>query len=157
MSLNRALKTICSKQYFYILEVNCMIKNVSKHIVYTYDLTTMSEYEEEKVCNSNCWLCGQVSLGKCNELLAADYNAATLPKGCHSVMGKGKIAPNPKHNFTMWVHTSHHKSQKFYKERFSAPFLTRSVQVLNWFGIIEKKLFCSILKLFIISTPWMKL
>ena len=37
----------------------------------------------------------QVSLGTCNELLAADYNADKLPKGKDSVWGKGKIGPDP--------------------------------------------------------------
>ncbi|ELU14708.1 hypothetical protein CAPTEDRAFT_122874 [Capitella teleta] len=46
-------------------------------------------------------LLSEVSLGKCNELLSADYGAAKLPAGCHSVMGKGKIGPNPKHTFKM--------------------------------------------------------
>ena len=43
----------------------------------------------------------QVSLGKSNELLAADYNADKLPQGCHSVKGLGKVAPNPEENITM--------------------------------------------------------
>jgi len=43
----------------------------------------------------------QVSLGKCNELLAADYKADKLPAGCHSVKGLGKIAPDPNDNVVM--------------------------------------------------------
>ena len=35
----------------------------------------------------------EVSLGKTNDLLDADYNANKLPPGCHSVKGCGKIAP----------------------------------------------------------------
>ncbi|XP_066963757.1 poly [ADP-ribose] polymerase 2-like isoform X2 [Macrobrachium rosenbergii] len=37
----------------------------------------------------------EVSLGKTNDLLDADYNAHKLPKGFHSVKGCGKTAPIP--------------------------------------------------------------
>ena len=37
----------------------------------------------------------QVSLGKTNDLLAANYQAHKLPAGCHSVRGMGAVAPNP--------------------------------------------------------------
>ncbi|XP_071091568.1 poly [ADP-ribose] polymerase 2-like [Haliotis cracherodii] len=43
----------------------------------------------------------EVSLGAMNEILAADYNAASLPAGKHSVKGAGKIAPDPKCHKTM--------------------------------------------------------
>ncbi|XP_072169723.1 poly [ADP-ribose] polymerase 2-like isoform X1 [Diadema setosum] len=43
----------------------------------------------------------EVALGQPNKLLAADYNADKLPSGKHSVMGLGRIAPEPKDNFTM--------------------------------------------------------
>lgn len=43
----------------------------------------------------------EVALGKPNELLAADYAADKLPKGSHSVMGMGKIAPDPSGHVTM--------------------------------------------------------
>ena len=43
----------------------------------------------------------QVALGTPNELLAADYAADKLPKGMHSVMGKGRVAPDPASNHTM--------------------------------------------------------
>lgn len=43
----------------------------------------------------------EVSLGKCNELLSADYSADKLPSDCHSVKGMGKIAPDPSETFTM--------------------------------------------------------
>lgn len=43
----------------------------------------------------------EVSLGKCNELLASDYNADKLPSGCHSVKGMGKVAPDPNDVCTM--------------------------------------------------------
>merc|ERR1719277_138295 len=36
----------------------------------------------------------EVSLGSCNELLAADPEADKLPAGKHSVWGKGKMAPS---------------------------------------------------------------
>merc|ERR1719187_2777238 len=36
----------------------------------------------------------EVSLGKPNKLLDADYNADKLPKGCHSVHGLGKVEPS---------------------------------------------------------------
>lgn len=51
--------------------------------------------------NEGLLLLCEVSLGKCNELLAADYNAAELPPGTHSVMGKGKLAPDPSKTFIM--------------------------------------------------------
>ena len=34
-----------------------------------------------------------VALGKCNELVNADYQADQLPKGCHSVKGVGRTVP----------------------------------------------------------------
>lgn len=43
----------------------------------------------------------QVSLGKPNELLAADYNAHRLPKGTQSVKGLGRMAPDSAHNHTL--------------------------------------------------------
>ena len=45
----------------------------------------------------------EVALGKCKELLAADINADKLPKGMHSVVGQGRVAPDPASNHTMWV------------------------------------------------------
>ncbi|XP_006818261.1 poly [ADP-ribose] polymerase 2-like isoform X2 [Saccoglossus kowalevskii] len=47
-----------------------------------------------------CLLC-EVSLGKPNELLSADYNAAKLPAGTHSVHGLGMMAPDPTKKHTM--------------------------------------------------------
>ncbi|XP_045607388.2 LOW QUALITY PROTEIN: poly [ADP-ribose] polymerase 2 [Procambarus clarkii] len=44
-------------------------------------------------------LLSEVALGKTNNLNNADYNANKLPKGCNSVKGCGRIAPDPK-NFT---------------------------------------------------------
>ncbi|XP_037793637.1 poly [ADP-ribose] polymerase 2-like isoform X1 [Penaeus monodon] len=44
-------------------------------------------------------LLSEVSLGKTNDLLDADYNANKLPSGCHSVKGCGKFVP-PSKNFT---------------------------------------------------------
>lgn len=43
----------------------------------------------------------QVSLGKCNELLAADYTADKLPPECQSVKGLGRVAPDAKDTYTM--------------------------------------------------------
>ncbi|XP_041376216.1 poly [ADP-ribose] polymerase 2-like [Gigantopelta aegis] len=43
----------------------------------------------------------EVSLGNVNELLAADYNAAAMPAGKHSVKGVGRIAPDPKSHKTL--------------------------------------------------------
>ena len=43
----------------------------------------------------------QVSLGNVNELLAADYHAAELPRGKHSVKGVGRIAPDPTSHKTL--------------------------------------------------------
>lgn len=48
----------------------------------------------------------EVSLGNTVELLAADYNAASLPdpkKKTHSVWGKGAMAPHEKHHKTLYV------------------------------------------------------
>ena len=45
----------------------------------------------------------QVSLGKCNELLAADFNADKLPADCQSVKGLGRVAPDGKDTYTMQV------------------------------------------------------
>ncbi|XP_062511344.1 poly [ADP-ribose] polymerase 2-like [Corticium candelabrum] len=42
-----------------------------------------------------------VSLGTTNDLLAADYDADQLSRGKQSVMGKGRIAPNPGNIHTM--------------------------------------------------------
>ncbi|XP_047482677.1 poly [ADP-ribose] polymerase 2-like isoform X3 [Penaeus chinensis] len=44
-------------------------------------------------------LLSEVSLGKTNDLLDADYDANKLPSGCHSVKGCGKFVP-PSKNFT---------------------------------------------------------
>lgn len=49
----------------------------------------------------------QVSLGKTNDLLAADYDADKLPAGCHSTKGLGKTAPDHQDNFTMYVGESY--------------------------------------------------
>ena len=43
-----------------------------------------------------CMFAVQVSLGSQRELLAADYDAAKLPKGKQSVFAKGQVAPDPK-------------------------------------------------------------
>lgn len=43
----------------------------------------------------------EVALGKENQLLAADYQADALPAGKNSVKGLGRIAPDPKSNYTM--------------------------------------------------------
>ncbi|CAF1627686.1 unnamed protein product, partial [Didymodactylos carnosus] len=42
-----------------------------------------------------------VSLGKTNDLFAADYNAANLPKGTSSVRALGQVASNPKNFITL--------------------------------------------------------
>ncbi|RXG61425.1 Poly [ADP-ribose] polymerase 2 [Armadillidium vulgare] len=42
-----------------------------------------------------------VSLGKCRELLDADYKADKLPSGYHSVKGLGKTAPDLKNSVTL--------------------------------------------------------
>lgn len=44
--------------------------------------------------NTGFVLLCEVSLGKTNDLLAADYDADKLPKGCNSTKGLGKIAPS---------------------------------------------------------------
>lgn len=49
----------------------------------------------------------EVSLGKCNDLLDADYEAHKLPKGCHSVRGLGRTAPKEE-NFVKLYVTSFH-------------------------------------------------
>ncbi|XP_059164443.1 poly [ADP-ribose] polymerase 2-like isoform X2 [Physella acuta] len=46
--------------------------------------------------NTGLLLLCDVSLGEVNEKFAADYSAASLPKGKHSVKGVGMIAPDPK-------------------------------------------------------------
>ena len=45
----------------------------------------------------------QVSLGKTNDLLAADYEADQLPTGCNSTKGLGKIAPKQDEYVTLYV------------------------------------------------------
>ena len=49
----------------------------------------------------NRFIIAQVSLGKSNELLAADYNADKLPSDCQSVKGMGRIGPDPNDTYTM--------------------------------------------------------
>ncbi|XP_064467342.1 poly [ADP-ribose] polymerase 2-like isoform X2 [Ornithodoros turicata] len=51
--------------------------------------------------NKGLLVLSEVSLGKCRKLYSADYNADTLPKGHHSVMGMGKNVPNPDEFKTM--------------------------------------------------------
>lgn len=51
------------------------------------------------VCVKLISLGSQVALGNMNELLNADYNADKLPKGKHSVWGKGRVGPDPKKTF----------------------------------------------------------
>lgn len=46
-----------------------------------------------------------MSLGKCRELLDADYDAHKLSSGYQSVKGLGKMAPDPAHNYVLYVHT----------------------------------------------------
>ncbi len=45
-----------------------------------------------------CCAVAKVSLGNPQELLAANYNADSLPKGKHSTKGLGSIAPDPAQN-----------------------------------------------------------
>lgn len=49
--------------------------------------------------NVGLLLLSEVSLGKTNDLLDADYNANKLPSGCHSVKGCGRFVP-PSKNLT---------------------------------------------------------
>ena len=56
--------------------------------------------EEKNSCFPRCVIV-QVSLGKCNELLAADYTADKLPPDCQSVKGLGRVAPDAKDTYTM--------------------------------------------------------
>lgn len=51
--------------------------------------------------NVGMLLLSEVSLGKCNELLAADYTADKLPPECQSVKGLGRVAPDAKDTYTM--------------------------------------------------------
>lgn len=51
--------------------------------------------------NVGILLLSEVSLGKSNELLAADYNADKLPSDCQSVKGMGRVGPDPNDTFTM--------------------------------------------------------
>lgn len=51
--------------------------------------------------NIGCILLSEVSLGKTNDLLSADYNADKLPSGKHSVKGLGSIGPDPNMNKTL--------------------------------------------------------
>ncbi|XP_028392004.1 poly [ADP-ribose] polymerase 2-like [Dendronephthya gigantea] len=51
--------------------------------------------------NTGLLVLSEVSLGKTNDLLSADYDAAKLPKGCQSVKGCGSTAPDPKDDFEM--------------------------------------------------------
>uniref|UniRef100_A0A8C4RPM7 Poly [ADP-ribose] polymerase n=1 Tax=Erpetoichthys calabaricus TaxID=27687 RepID=A0A8C4RPM7_ERPCA len=51
--------------------------------------------------NVGLLLLSEVALGECNELLAADYDAASLPSGKHSTKGLGKRAPDPKNMVTL--------------------------------------------------------
>jgi poly [ADP-ribose] polymerase len=44
--------------------------------------------------NTGLLMICEVSLGKQNKLLNADYNAAKMPPGCHSVLGAGKMEPS---------------------------------------------------------------
>jgi len=44
--------------------------------------------------NTGLLLLCEVSLGKPNKLLNADYNASSLPKGCQSVQGLGRVEPS---------------------------------------------------------------
>ncbi|KAK6185449.1 hypothetical protein SNE40_007679 [Patella caerulea] len=49
-----------------------------------------------KAKNIGLLLLCEVSLGNVNTLLNADYTADKLPKGKHSVLGAGRVAPDPK-------------------------------------------------------------
>lgn len=51
--------------------------------------------------NVGILLLSEVSLGKSNELLAADYTADKLPSDCQSVKGMGRIGPDPNDTYTM--------------------------------------------------------
>ncbi|XP_052061319.1 poly [ADP-ribose] polymerase 2-like [Mytilus californianus] len=51
--------------------------------------------------NIGCILLSEVSLGKTNDLLAADYKADKLPTGKHSVRGLGSIGPDPSKTKTL--------------------------------------------------------
>ena len=60
--------------------------------------------QNKLLANTTCvsLMCiSQVSLGKSNELLAADYTADKLPADCQSVKGMGRVAPDPKDTCTM--------------------------------------------------------
>ncbi|XP_076149817.1 poly [ADP-ribose] polymerase 2 [Alosa pseudoharengus] len=51
--------------------------------------------------NIGILLLSEVALGDCNEFLAADYNASSLPAGKHSTKGLGQTAPDPKNFVTL--------------------------------------------------------
>ncbi|XP_046842103.1 poly [ADP-ribose] polymerase 2-like [Xenia sp. Carnegie-2017] len=51
--------------------------------------------------NTGILLLSEVSLGKTNDLLSADYDAEKLPEGFHSVKGCGNIAPDPKEDLEL--------------------------------------------------------
>lgn len=49
----------------------------------------------------NRFIIAQVSLGKSNELLGADYTADKMPSDCQSVKGMGRVGPDPNDTYTM--------------------------------------------------------
>lgn len=51
--------------------------------------------------NIGILLLSEVALGDSNELLAADYNASSLPPGKHSTKGLGQTAPDPRNFETL--------------------------------------------------------
>lgn len=71
--------------------------------VYFADMSSKSANYCFATKSNNVGLCllSEVSLGTPNELLNADYNAAKLPSGKHSVHGLGMMAPEPSKNHTM--------------------------------------------------------
>ncbi|XP_062510028.1 poly [ADP-ribose] polymerase 2-like [Corticium candelabrum] len=71
--------------------------------VYFADICSKSANYCFATCSKNVGLlllC-DVSLGTRNDLLAADYDADQLLRGKQSVMGKGRIAPDPGNRHTM--------------------------------------------------------
>lgn len=80
------------------------MKNKTKRLlvvtVFFYDLTALCKLRYRTVL-FHCCVALQVSLGKCNELLAADFTADKLPADCQSVKGLGRVAPDAEDTYTM--------------------------------------------------------
>lgn len=80
-----------------LLNINYVL---ARFLLIQYAIFLINRVISKTSCFPRCVIL-QVSLGKCNELLAADYTADKLPADCQSVKGLGRVAPDAEDSYTL--------------------------------------------------------